>query len=104
MKKGLHSFLYKCVFSLVIFLAIHFTSNAQLSAGNYFEGGITVGPMVFLGDLGGHFGRGTSFLKDYNMKATKLSVGAFIAAHPSELLGFRLAINYGEVEGDDNYI
>ena len=104
MKKGLHSFLHKCVFSLVILLTIHFTSSAQLSAGNYFEGGITVGPMVFLGDLGGHFGRGTSFLKDYNMKATKLSVGAFLAAHPSELLGFRLAINYGEVEGDDNYI
>lgn len=60
--------------------------------------------MVFMGDLGGHFGRGTSFLKDYNMKATKLSFGAYIAAHPNELIGFRLAINYGQLDGDDAYI
>src|SRR5215813_4998226 len=102
MKKSLHSVLTKSVVSLVIVLTIHSQSYCQFSAGNYFEGGFTLGPMVFLGDLGGHFGRGTGFLKDYNMKATKLSVGAFLAAHPSELLGFRLAINYGQVEGDDN--
>jgi len=104
MKKSLHSVLTKSVVSLVIVLTIHSQSYCQLSAGNYFEGGFTVGPMVFLGDLGGHFGRGTSFLKDYNMKATKLSFGAYLAAHPSELIGFRLAINYGQVEGDDAYI
>jgi len=104
MKKGLHSLLYKCFFSLVIILTIHSRSYSQFSAGNYFEGGFTVGPMVFMGDLGGHFGRGTSFLKDYNMKATKLSFGAYLAAHPSELIGFRLAINYGQLDGDDAYI
>jgi hypothetical protein len=104
MKKGLHSLLHKSVFSLVIILTIHSQSYSQLSAGNYFEGGFTVGPMVFMGDLGGHFGRGTSFLKDYNMKATKLSFGAFLAAHPSEFLAFRLAVNYGQLDGDDAYI
>ena len=104
MKKGLHSLLHKCFYPLVILLTFYSSAYSQTSAGNYYEGGITVGPMVFLGDLGGHFGRGTTFLKDYNMNATKLSFGAFLAAHPSELLGVRLAINYGKVEGDDAYI
>ncbi|HTQ66080.1 MAG TPA: hypothetical protein VMI12_14875 [Puia sp.] len=104
MKKGLHSLLHKCLCVLVIILTLNFPSYSQLSAGNYFEGGFTVGPMVFMGDLGGHFGRGTSFIKDYNMKATKLSFGAYLAAHPSELLGFRLAINWGQLEGADAYI
>ena len=104
MKQYLHSCLRKCFFLLLVALVSYTPSFSQLSAGNYFEAGFTAGPMVFMGDLGGHFGRGTSFIKDYNMKATKLSFGAFLAAHPSELIGFRLAINYGQIEGDDSYI
>ena len=103
MKTGLHS-LRKCLCSLTIVLAFYIPSYCQLSAGNYFEAGITVGPMVFLGDLGGHQGIGTPFLKDYNINSTKLTYGIFIAAHPSELVGFRLSANFGSVEGDDAYI
>jgi hypothetical protein len=90
--------------SLAIILAFYSPSFSQLSAGNYFEAGFTVGPMVFLGDLGGHIGKGTPFLKDYNMNATKLSYGIYLAAHPNEVLGFRLSVNFGKVDGDDNYI
>ena len=104
MKRHLHPSLRKCVILLIVALGSHFSSFSQFSAGNYFDAGITVGPMVFLGDLGGHFGRGTSFLKDYNMKATKLSFGAFVAAHPSEIVAFRLALTYGQLDGDDAYI
>ena len=104
MKRNVHPSLRKCVILLMIAVGAHLSSYSQFSAGNYFEAGLTAGPMVFLGDLGGHFGRGTSFIKDYNMKATKLSVGAFIAAHPSELIGFRFAITYGQLDGDDAYI
>jgi hypothetical protein len=92
------------LYSLAILLAFYTPSFSQLSAGNYFEAGVTVGPMVFLGDLGGHSGIGTPFLKDYNMNATKLSYGVYLAAHPNELLGFRLSLNFGKVEGDDNFI
>jgi outer membrane protein with beta-barrel domain len=101
MKKSLHSLLQKCALSLSLALALHFSSFSQLSAGNYFEGGITVAPMGFLGDLGGHYGKGTSFLKDYNMNTTKLSFGVSVTAHPAEWLGVRLALNYGNVAGDD---
>jgi hypothetical protein len=103
MKTALHS-LRKCLCSLAIALAFYNPSYSQLSAGNYFEAGFTVGPMVFLGDLGGHYGIGTGFLKDYNMNATKLCFGIYVAAHPSELLGIRLSANFGSIEGDDNYI
>ncbi len=30
--------------------------------------------MAYLGDLGGHIGKGTTFLKDYNMNQTKTVV------------------------------
>jgi hypothetical protein len=103
MKTGLHS-LRKCLWSLVVVLAFSNSSYSQLSAGNYFEAGITVGPMAFLGDLGGHYGVGTTFLKDYNVNTTKLTYGIFVAAHPSELIGFRLSANFGAIEGDDAYI
>jgi hypothetical protein len=89
---------------LVITLTLHFSSFGQLTIGNYFEAGFTTGPMVFLGDLGGHYGKGTTFLKDYNMKTTKLSLGAYIAAHPAEWIGFRLAVNWGQLDGADRYI
>jgi hypothetical protein len=103
MKTGLHS-LWKCLCSLAIALAFYNPSYSQLAAGNYFEAGVTVGPMVFLGDLGGHMGVGTAFLKDYNMNATKLAFGFYVAAHPSEVIGIRLSANFGSVEGDDAYI
>ncbi len=104
MKKSLHSLLQKCALFLLLALTLHFSSYSQLSAGNYFEGGITVGPMAFLGDLGGHAGNGTTFLKDYNMNTTKLSFGVSVTAHPAEWFGIRLAINYGNVGGSDALI
>jgi hypothetical protein len=103
MKTGLHS-LRKCLCSLAVALAFYNSSYSQLTAGNYFEAGVTVGPMVFLGDLGGHYGIGTTFLKDYNMNATKLAFGIYLEAHPSELIGVRFSANFGSVEGDDGFV
>ena len=103
MKTGLHS-LRKCLCALAIMLVFYHSSYSQFTSGNYYEAGFTVGPMVFLGDLGGHAGLGTPFLKDYNMNATKLTYGIYVAAHPSELLGIRLSANFGAVEGDDSYV
>jgi hypothetical protein len=103
MKQSLHSLLWKCFFLLTLLFALNLTSFGQLSSGTNFEGGITVGPMGFLGDLGGNVGRGTSFVKDYNFKTTKLSGGAYIAAYPAEWLGLRFAINFGGIEGNDAY-
>ena len=68
------------------------------------EIGLNFGPTFFLGDLGGHRGKGTHFLKDLNFPLTKLMKGAFIAFYPSDWLGLRVATQYTYVEGRDNII
>lgn len=104
MKQSLHSLLWKCLFLLVVTLSMHFPSYSQDELKNTTEAGFTVGPMVFLGDLGGHAGRGTTFIKDYNMGTTKLAFGAYATVYPAPWLGFRLSLNYGSIAGDDAII
>jgi opacity protein-like surface antigen len=69
-----------------------------------YEVGFEIGPSVFLGDLGGHRGKGTYFIKDWNFPVTKIMVGVFAAVYPSEWLGFRIAGNITQLTGDDEYI
>lgn len=66
-----------------------------------FEIGIGIGPMSFLGDLGGSEGKGKTFIKDLDVPMTKLCKGLFLNYYPTEWLGVRLAGNLGVVEGDD---
>jgi len=102
MKQSLHSMFRKCLFLLVLTLSLHLSSFCQDDEYlNTTEAGITVGPMVFLGDLGGHVGKGTTFIKDYNMNQTKIAIGAFVATYPTQWLGFRFSLNYGKVQGND---
>lgn len=80
-----------------------FTSRSQsISSGNgKFELGLGIGPMFFLGDLGGTAGVGKTFVKDLNLPLTKLSKGFYMNFYPAEWVGIRLAGNLGYVEGDD---
>ena len=55
------------------------------------EIGFNFGPTFFLGDLGGHEGKGTHFLKDLNFPLTKMMKGAFIAVYPNDWLGIRVS-------------
>ena len=104
MKQSVHSLSWKCLFVLAVTLCLFTSGYAQEEEQNTTEMGFTVGPMVFLGDLGGHAGKGTTFIKDYNMNTTKLAIGAFGTAYPAPFLGFRLSLNYGNIEGSDNDI
>ncbi len=104
MKKFLHFLWGTCV---IMLLSIFFPTqvSAQYNDGGPFsEIGITVGPSNFLGDLGGHLGKGQTFLKDNNFNLTKVSVGAHFSYYPKDYLGVRLAVNIGKLEGDDNVI
>ena len=65
------------------------------------EVGLGLGPLVFLGDLGGAKGLGRTFIKDIDYPLIKLSKGLFVGVAPTEWLGFRLAVNTGMLEGDD---
>ncbi len=93
--------------ALIAFLAISsLTSNSQsITTGNgKIELGLGLGPLFFLGDLGGNAGVGTTFIKDVNLPLTKLSKGLYANIYPAEWLGFRIAINHGVLEGDDSKI
>jgi hypothetical protein len=91
--------------SVLLFLFILFSFSAQSqsvsSKDGKFEVGLGIGPMFFLGDLGGSKGIGKPFVKDLDFPLTKLNKGIYINYYPAEWLGFRLAGNLGYVEGDD---
>jgi opacity protein-like surface antigen len=69
-----------------------------------FEVGLNIGPSNFLGDLGGNFGRGKTFLKDNNIELTKILTGGYIAYFPAEWIGIRLSGQKTMLEGDDKVI
>lgn len=79
--------------------------SQSITAGNgKFEVGVGLGPLFFLGDLGGNKGIGRNNLKDVNMPLTRIAKGLFVNVYPTEWLGFRVAINQGVLEGYDNII
>jgi hypothetical protein len=90
-----------CTFAFATFF-----SNAQsiTSSNGKFEIGLGIGPMMFLGDLGGNTGVGTTFVKDVNFPVLNLQKGLFLNYYPQEWLGFRLAANHSVLEGADSLI
>lgn len=90
-----------CAISLTTFF-----SNAQSisSPNGKFEIGLGIGPLFFLGDLGGNLGKGTTFVKDVNLPVTKMAKGIFVNYFPQEWIGFRIAANQGVLEGADSLI
>jgi hypothetical protein len=98
MKHKLHLPGNKCVLFVLLFLSFTLHSYSQI------DGGFTIGPSNFLGDLGGNYGKGTGFLKDNNLPSTRVFVGLHLTANPNQYLSFRLAANYGNIAGDDAVI
>lgn len=85
-------------------LLISFTTrvNSQnYSETSQWEVGIGLGPMVFLGDLGGSAGVGKTFLKDVDLPLVKLGKSIHVSYSAADFLAFRFALNHGVVEGDD---
>ncbi|MEO6733330.1 MAG: hypothetical protein ABIN01_19055 [Ferruginibacter sp.] len=108
MKNQLCSFIRMGFLTLILTLYFFSSTNAQHfifgAQRAKIEAGVNFGPTFFLGDLGGHRGIGTTFIKDVNMQLTKMMKGAFISIYPTEWLGFRVAAQYTYLEGRDNLI
>ncbi|KAA9041550.1 hypothetical protein FW778_05880 [Ginsengibacter hankyongi] len=108
MKKRLPTFRLTCfILATLSFLFSAKSYSQSLIFGNEkarVEVGINVGPLFFLGDLGGHHGKGTTFLKDLNLPLTKIMKGVFLTAYPNEWLGIRAAADIGKIDGFDNII
>ncbi len=99
---GVRTFVLICILSVTAF-----RSSAQsITSGNgKIEIGLGIGPMFFLGDLGGNKGVGKStWLKDVSFPLTKLSKGIYANIYPTEWLGFRVSLNQGRVDGYDSLI
>ncbi len=88
---------------LCLFTFLSLRSHSQsISTGNgKLEIGLGLGPMFFLGDLGGSKGIGKTFIKDLDFPLTKFSKGIYLNYYPAEWFGIRVAGNLGMVEGDD---
>lgn len=89
---------------LIAFLFVSALSKAQSVGYGKVELGVGVGPLFFLGDLGGNLGKGTTLVKDINLSITKVSKGVYFNYYPVEWLGFRVAFNTGRLEGADSLI
>jgi hypothetical protein len=108
MKKRLPHIWLTCFISIALeFFSPLNCLSQSLVVGNEktkVEVGINIGPSFFLGDLGGHKGKGTPFLKDLNLSLTKVMKGAFLEVYPNDWIGFRVAGELGKLEGKDNII
>lgn len=87
-----------------LFSALFAKAQSLSSPNGKFEIGLGLGPMFFLGDLGGNIGKGTYFIKDVNLPITKFQKGLFINFYPQEWIGFRVAANIGKLEGADSLV
>lgn len=96
--------------SFVLVLLLSFLPGKRSAAQSVFflnrkfEIGLNIGPSNFLGDLGGNFGKGKTFLKDNNVELTKFVTGGYIAYYPAEFIGIRLSGQKTMLEGDDKVI
>lgn len=82
---------------------VPYSASAQsLSAGNSkYEVSFGIGPMFFLGDLGGSAGIGRPFIKDLDFPMTKFGISVYGTYYPSEWLGLRVALNQGTIAASD---
>lgn len=90
--------------SLLLLTPRSFSQSITTGNGKV-EVGLGIGPLFFLGDLGGNKGVGQhTWLKDVQFPLVNLSKGIYAQVYPAEWLGFRVAINQGKLEGYDNTI
>ena len=68
------------------------------------EGGISIGGMNCLTDIGGRKGNGKSFIKDLNLSNTTLSAGLCIEAIYDYTIGFRLETCFGTLKAYDSIL
>ncbi len=108
MKPFLPNCLYKPMLTLmcIVFLQ-NITFSQHLILGNEkfkIEAGLNFGPTFFLGDLGGGYGKGTSFLKDLDLEETRFMKGAFVSIYPADWIGLRVAGQITYLSGKDKNI
>lgn len=101
MRTSLLSVRLTVLLCFVTIISLQSHSQSITSGNGKVELGLGLGPMFFLGDLGGSKGIGKTFVKDLDFPLTKFNKGLYLNFYPTEWLGFRLAGNFGQLQGDD---
>ena len=100
--------------AIVLFCSVILSSNLHAQYYYYndkyyesavaFEAGLTTGIMNSFTDLGGKKGIGKSFIKDLNLKNTKMTVGVYALAMWRYAIGGRLEATFGSVQAYDSIL
>ncbi|MBL7729038.1 MAG: hypothetical protein JNM68_15185, partial [Dinghuibacter sp.] len=69
-----------------------------------FDVGISAGGMNCFTDLGGRKGTGKGFVKDMNLKNTKLAGGVYFAATYKNAVALRLEATFGQIKAYDSIL
>lgn len=100
------------IFSFLFFLVIAFQAKSQsyfYNSQSYenpviFEGGLSLGIMNSLTDVGGRAGKGKAGAKDLNMQVTTACAGIFLGAMYNSTIGVRLEGTLGRVQSHDSLL
>jgi hypothetical protein len=102
MRTHVHSVRLSVLICLFAFFSMQARSQSISTGDRKLELGLGLGPMFFIGDLGGSAGIGKTFIKDLDLPLTKFCKGLYLSYYPAEFIGLRVAGNLGFLEGDDN--
>ncbi|MDZ4810940.1 MAG: hypothetical protein SGI96_22115 [Bacteroidota bacterium] len=101
MRTHVHSVRLSVLVCLFAFFSLQTRSQSISTGDRKLELGLGLGPMFFVGDLGGSAGVGKTFIKDLDLPLTKFCKGLYITYSPVEFISIRVAANLGYLEGDD---
>ncbi len=101
MRTSVHTVRLTVLIILLTFFSFYSQAQSISSPNGKLEVGLGIGPMFFLGDLGGSYGIGKDFVKDVDLPMTKISKGIYLNLYPTEWVGLRIAGNLGYLQGDD---
>lgn len=93
-----------CLLSKHSFVQYYFYNNLYYDSDLLFEGGISLGAINCLTDIGGRPGNGKWFLKDLNWENTKISGGIFAGVNYRYTIGARLEFNMGNILAYDSIL
>ncbi|HTN06048.1 DUF6089 family protein [Agriterribacter sp.] len=93
-----------CLLSKLSFAQDYFYNNLYYDNDFLFEGGLSLGAINCLTDIGGRPGNGKKFLKDLNWQNTRMSGGIFVNFSYRYTLGARLEFNMGNMMAYDSIL
>jgi hypothetical protein len=103
LKFGLVVALLSCYFQPVT-AQYYFYNDKYYENDLLYEVGVSAGGMNCFTDLGGRKGSGKNFIKDLNLKNTRLAGGVYAAATYKNVVSLRLEATFGQIRAYDSIL